>query len=83
MKKSLTYALGMFFALALVIVPLSLMNVFAAGSADVVFLRDGSAGDGSSPDQALGTLNAAYDALDLTKDCTIVVCGAFTQELTF
>lgn len=43
MKKSLTYALGMFFALALVIVPLSLMNVFAAGSADVVFLRDGSA----------------------------------------
>ena len=83
MKKGLTYALGMFFALALAIVPLSLMNVFAAGSADVVFLRDGSAGDGSSPDQALGTLNAAYDALDLTKDCTIVVCGAFTQELTF
>ena len=54
----------------------------AASAADstVVFLATGGSGDGSSAESPVGTLTAAYDALDLTKDCTVVLCGKFTQE---
>ena len=54
----------------------------AASAADstVVFLADGGSGDGSTAESPVGTLTAAYDALDLTKDCTVVLCGKFTQE---
>ena len=50
---------------------------------NVVYLGGTGAGDGSSPDKALNNLMAAYDALDLSKDCTIVVCGEFTQTKSF
>ena len=43
----------------------------------VVFLKDAGAdtNDGTSADKAVQTWDKAYDLLDLTKDCTIVVCG--------
>ncbi len=82
MKKRLAYILGMLFALA-VVASLSFLTAFAAEGTTVVYLQDGGTGDGSSPDKAVGTLNKAYDTLDLSKDCTIVLCGTFTQELSF
>ena len=45
----------------------------------VIYLNDGGSGNGSSADKALASLADAYDALDLSKDCTIVICGKFTQ----
>ncbi|MBQ8837295.1 MAG: dockerin type I repeat-containing protein [Clostridia bacterium] len=66
-------------------VALSAMLLFAVSAADnVVYLKDGGTGDGSSPDNAVNTLTKAHNALDLTKDdATIVVCGTFTQEEDF
>ncbi len=58
------------------------LSVSAAG-ATVVYLKDGGTGDGSSPDSAVGTLEDAYKALDLSKDCTIVVCGPYTRTAHF
>ena len=52
-------------------------------NANVVYLGGTGAGDGSTPEKALNNLMAAYDALDLSKDCTIVVCGEFTQAKSF
>ena len=49
----------------------------------VVYVKDGGSGNGASADKALSTLTDAYDALDLTKDCTVVVCGTFTQGGNF
>ena len=55
----------------------------ADGTRTVVYLRNGGKGDGSSPGSAIGTLAGAFDALDLAKDCTVVICGEFTQSKTF
>ncbi len=49
----------------------------------VVFVKDGGNGNGSSADKALSNLTDAFAALDLTKDCTVVICGPFTQQGTF
>ena len=51
------------------------VSAFAAGNKTVVYLKDDGAGDGSSASSPVGTLADAYGALDLSKDCTIVVCG--------
>ncbi len=83
MKKSFTSVCSIFLVFMLTITLISPMFIYAADGATVVYLKDGGTGDGSSPDQALGTLNKAYDILDLSKDCTIVICGTFTQELNF
>ena len=71
--------------LFLLILALGAMSVAAsaAGTATVVFLADGGSGNGTSADNPVGTLAAAYDALDLTKDCTVVLCGKFTQTANF
>ena len=71
--------------LFLLILALGAMSVAAsaAGTATVVYLADGGSGDGTAPESPVGTLTAAYDALDLTKDCTIVLCGKFTQTANF
>jgi len=69
-------------ALFLVISALSLSS-YAADKLTVVYLKDGGTGDGSSADKAIGDINSAYDALDLSKDCKVVICGAFTQEWPF
>lgn len=66
----------------IVLCPLFCIEV-SAGKSTVVFLRDGGAGDGSSLSKPVGTLSAAYDALDLSKDCTIVICNNFTQTANF
>lgn len=50
---------------------------------NVVYLGGTSDGDGSSPEKAVNNLTAAFDALDLSRDCTIVVCGEFTHAKTF
>ncbi len=49
------------------------------GKMTVVYLRDNGTGDGSDYANAVGTLEDAYMMLDLSKDCTIVVCDKFTQ----
>ncbi len=55
-----------------------LLTVFAAANdVSVVYLKDDGAGDGTTAANAVGTLDAAYSVLDLSKDCTIVVCGEF------
>ncbi len=54
-----------------------------AAKANLVYLRDGGDGNGSSPEKAVATLAEAYNALDLDGDCTVVVCGAFTQSEPF
>ena len=63
------------------------MLAFAVHAADhdrtVVYLKDGGTGDGSSPDSAYDTLTKCHDALDLSKDCTIVVCGPYTQSVSW
>ena len=71
--------------LFLLILALGAMSVAAsaAGTATVVYLADGGSGNGTAPESPVGTLTAAYDALDLTKDCTIVLCGKFTQTASF
>ena len=53
------------------------------GQLEVVYLKDGGVGDGSSPEQACGTYTDAFEALDLSKDCTIVVCGPVTQTRAY
>ena len=55
----------------------------AAGDKTVVYLKDGGTGDGSTADAAVGTMTDAYAALDLSKDCTIVICGTYTQTDRF
>ena len=45
-----------------------------------VYVKDGGTGDGSSAETPAGTLTEAMNALDLESDCTIVICGAFTQR---
>ena len=71
--------------LFLLILALGVLSVAAsaAGTATVVYLADGGSGDGTAPESPVGTLTAAYDALDLTKDCTIVLVGKFTQTANF
>lgn len=49
------------------------------GKMTVVYLRDNGTGDGSDYANAVGTLEDAYMMLDLSKDCTIVVCDVYTQ----
>lgn len=55
----------------------------AAASGTVVYLADGGSGDGSSPAAAVGSLADAYDVLDLSKACTVVVSGVYTQTEDF
>ncbi len=78
---------GLLFGTAVTALCLMLVNpvreTLAAGEGNVVYLKDGGTGDGSSPDQAVGTLISAYSALDLENDATIVICGPFTQSQTF
>ncbi len=47
--------------------------------ATVVFVKDGAEGSGASADSALAKLSEAYAALDKSKDCTVVICGPYTQ----
>ena len=77
MKKRIALLFGLLLAFALVV------SVGAAGDKTVVYLKNGGTGDGSSALSPLSSLKAAYDALDLSKDCTIVLCGIYTQTDTF
>ena len=74
MKKSLFAFLLIF---ALLFAAFSAAPASAADKATVVYLKDDGKGDGSSPENAVSDLFDAYDALDLSKDCTVVVCGAY------
>jgi hypothetical protein len=42
-------------------------------------VKTSGTGDGSSPDKATSSLNTAMNSLDLSKDCTVVICGEYTQ----
>ena len=81
MKKHL------FFTLTLLLLAVWMSSLpFYAETDDgntVVYLADGGTGDGMTPETPVGSLTKAYDALDLTKDCTVVICGKFTQSANF
>lgn len=77
MKKIFALLLTALLATAL------LVSVGATGDKTVVYLKDNGTGDGSSPDEAVATLTAAYNALDLSKDCTVVICGVYNQTGNF
>ncbi|MBQ8836083.1 MAG: S-layer homology domain-containing protein [Clostridia bacterium] len=51
-------------------------------SANLVYLADGGAGDGSSPSSALGDLSAAISALG-GEDGTVVICGTYTIDSAY
>ncbi len=80
MKKTLALLLCAMLVLALV--PVVALPV-AAGEATVVYVKTGAEGDGTSADNAVGMISQAYDKLDLTKDCTVVVCGPLDVKGTF
>jgi len=72
MKKSLIFITTLF------VLILSLtFAIAAAGDKTVVYLKNDGTGDGSSAASALGSLEASYKALDLSRDCTVVVCGEY------
>ncbi len=52
-------------------------------NATVVYLASNGKGNGSSAKSAVNTMSAALDCLDLSKDCTVVVCGNYVQNETF
>ena len=63
---------------------ISTLMLFAVSAENVVYLKDGGTGNGSSPDSAVDTLTKAHNALDLTADdATIVVCGPYTQSVNW
>ena len=76
MKRAIPFLFALLLATALLVTA-------SAADGTVVYLKDGGTGNGSSPDTAVGSLQQAYKALDLSKDCTVVVCGAYTQTATF
>ena len=51
--------------------------------ATVVYLASDGNGNGSSAKSAVNTMTAALDCLDLSKDCTVVICGKYVQEENF
>ena len=51
--------------------------------ATVVYLATGGKGNGSNAHSAVDTMTKALDCLDLSKDCTVVVCGKYVQEEHF
>ena len=52
-------------------------------NATVVYLASNGKGNGKSAESAVNTMSAALDCLDLSKDCTVVVCGNYVQSETF
>lgn len=78
MKKILHYLVAVAAAIVLMLLPFA-VHAEAVEKPTVVYLADGGTGDGSSASSPVGSLTDAYSALDLTKDCTVVVCGEFTQ----
>lgn len=62
----------------ILVMPVFSLDV-SAGNSRYVFLRNGGTGDGSSYNKPVGTLADAYNALDLSKDCVIIICGDFNQ----
>jgi len=83
MKKRI----ALFFAvLAAVLAMTALFSIGVSAEGEkltVVYLRDGGKGDGKTPATAVGFIEDAYAALDLSKDCTVVICGKYTQEFAF
>lgn len=65
------------FALLVILITCFLVITSAAGDATVVYLCDNGTGNGLSANTPVGSLDAAYKALNMSKDCTIVVCGEF------
>ena len=51
--------------------------------ATVVYLSSKGRGNGSSAESAINSMQGALDALDLTKDCTVVVCDKYMLGETF
>ncbi|MBQ7010570.1 MAG: hypothetical protein IJN63_02595, partial [Clostridia bacterium] len=73
----------LFSVLVVAVMLMQLLCGFSAVSAadadkTVVFVKDDGTGDGSSPENAAPTLMDAYNYLDLSKDCTVVICGPCT-----
>ncbi len=84
MKKILSILL-----VCLMVVPFGMLAGVSVSAADddaVLYVKDNGAGDGSSADKALGTINDAYAAATKSgKNTTIVVVGDvhFDMQATF
>ncbi len=72
MKKIISLLL-----VCLMVVPFGMLaSVSVSAADDVLYVKDGGTGDGSSADKALGTIDAAYAAAKKSgKDTTVVVVG--------
>ena len=78
MKKILI----LLFSLCLLIGLMS-VSVSAEEGMTVVYLEAGANGNGESENSPVGSLGKAVELLDKTQDCTIVVCGKFSQTGIF
>ena len=69
MKKKFLLTLGLVLVFVLTL-------AFAASAAtNVVYVKDDGTGNGLSPETATSSLTTAYSKLDLSDDCTVVICG--------
>ena len=75
MKKLLLFLLVI--CMAVLAVPVAIP---AQAAENVVYVRDGGTGDGSSDESPLGNLTAAYKALG--DGGTIVICGSYELKAT-
>ena len=84
MKQKLGFFGILLLAAVFMILPLA-VHADAAGTETVVYLSAAgtAGGDGLTPETAVNSINTAYSLLDPTKDCTVVVCGEFTQSGNF
>ncbi len=74
---------GIIIVLTLLFAVLFALSACAARGNTVVYIKDGGTGDGSSPENATSSLTSAHKYLDLYEDCTVVVCGPYTQSVSW
>jgi len=76
MKKFTVFAL-----IAVMLFCILPFGCFAEEGENVVFIKDGGRGDGSSPENAAGSILEGYIYLDTERDGTIVICGPTTTRV--
>ena len=82
--KAFLRSFGILFCVMFLLLPFA-VHADAAEKPTVIYVCDSgdNEADGLTPETAVRYLSTAYDKLDLTKDCTVVVCGEFTQSGNF
>ena len=79
--KAFLRSFGILFCVMFLLLPFA-VHADAAEKPTVIYVCDSgdNEADGLTPETAVRYLSTAYDKLDLTKDCTVVICGTFTQN---